>query len=83
MNATILTSLPLTAKEVASFKVSQLKDECRARGLKTSGVKQELVERLKAQLRKESKVRRNNPNCNAGIQKCSAGMDEELGKKKE
>lgn len=82
MNATILTPLPLTAKEVASFKVSQLKDECRARGLKTSGVKQELVERLKAQLRKECKIRRNNPNCNAGIPKCSAGMDEELGKKK-
>lgn len=43
-------------KEFAALKVSELKNECRARGLKVSGVKKELVDRLKAHSRKNKRA---------------------------
>lgn len=42
-------------KEFAALKVTELKNECRARGLKVSGVKKELMDRLKAHSRKNNK----------------------------
>jgi len=48
--------MPLTAKDVSSLRVAELKEECRARGLKVSGVKQELTNRLKLHLRTQAKA---------------------------
>jgi len=49
--------MPLTMRDAGSLKVAELKEECRARGLKVSGVKQELVDRVKAHLRTQAKAK--------------------------